>query len=100
MGRLIVSFVVIALILTGCKEGLSNNEDSSSNGTRLGAQTMPEDMPQNYGLSFSFRIGKKNEINTFKDLQYVIQTNNKCSQPLIKPSLKNKALLQIKMKCR
>ena len=65
--RLTILFIVIALILIGCKEDLSNNEGSSSIETRSTAQTMPENMPKDFGFSVSFGFGKKNEINTFKD---------------------------------
>lgn len=57
--------MVLAIILVACTETTSENEPSSSNKANSSSQTMPDDMPDDFGFSVSFGYGMKDEINTF-----------------------------------
>lgn len=61
MKKFLMLIMAIALVFAGCGKNPSSKESSST------TQTMPEEMPKDFGFSVSFGIGKKNEINTFKD---------------------------------
>ncbi len=66
MERLTVILIVITIFLIGCAgENSSKNEISSSTKTNPTEQTMPDDMPSNFGFSVSFGYGMKGNINTY-----------------------------------
>jgi len=67
MKRVILLFIVIGLMLAGCSKNSTTQEDSPSNETDSTIQAMPEDMPNDFGFSVLFGIGKKNKFNTFKE---------------------------------
>lgn len=60
----ILLFIFSILALCACHP--VNTEDVSvSNKASVPVQSMPEAMPEDFGFSVQFGIGKKNEINTF-----------------------------------
>ncbi|REB05176.1 hypothetical protein DVB69_15540 [Sporosarcina sp. BI001-red] len=67
MKKFTLLIVVVALVLVGCIKNFTNPKDSSSKETGSPIQIMSEDMPNDFGFSISFGIGKNNEVNTFTD---------------------------------
>ncbi|CAM3064137.1 membrane lipoprotein lipid attachment site-containing protein [Filibacter tadaridae] len=65
----LISFILFVFVLSACNQlnKDSNEVDvSRSNETGSTVQAMPEDMPNDFGFSIQFGVGKNNEINTFK----------------------------------
>lgn len=63
-------FILFTFVLIACNQlNKDSNEvgDLRSNETASTIQTMPEDMPNDFGFSIQFGVGKNNEINTFED---------------------------------
>ncbi|WP_342512409.1 hypothetical protein MKY34_17565 [Sporosarcina sp. FSL K6-1522] len=57
--------ILFTFVLNACNP--SNTVDGpTSNETNSTVQTMPEDMPNDFGFSIQFGVGKNNEIDTFK----------------------------------
>lgn len=67
MKRFILLFIVIGLMLAGCSKNSTTQGNLPLNETDSTIQPMPEDMPNDFGFSVLFGIGKKNEVNTFKE---------------------------------
>ena len=65
----LLPFILFTLILSACNQSNkdSNKVDVSiSNETGSAVQAMSEDMPNDFGFSIQFGVGKNNEIDTFK----------------------------------
>ncbi len=67
MKRFLLLFIVIGLMLAGCSKNSTTQGDSPSNEPDSTIQAMPKAMPNDFGFSVLFGIGKKNEINTFNE---------------------------------
>lgn len=68
MKRFNLLFIAIGLMLAGCSENSTTQGNLPLNETDSIIQPMPEDMPNDFGFSVLFGIGKKNEVNTFKEI--------------------------------
>lgn len=55
MKRCILLFIVIGLLLAGCREHLTEKEESTSKVTDSTIQEMSENMPNDFGFSVSFK---------------------------------------------
>ena len=70
MLKKLIFFILFTFVLSACNQ---LNEDSNevdvarSNETGSTVQTMPVGMPNDFGFSIQFGVGKSNEINTFED---------------------------------
>ncbi|QFF99032.1 hypothetical protein PB01_09450 [Psychrobacillus glaciei] len=60
-------FILFAFVLNACHQPIKDsNEVDFIRSNESTVQTMPEDMPNDFGFSIQFGMGKKNEINTFE----------------------------------
>lgn len=69
LGKLMI-IILLTFVLSACN--LLNTESTEVHGPRSiesgsTVQTIPEDMPEDFGFSIRFGVGKNNEINTFED---------------------------------
>lgn len=65
----LLPFLLLILILNACTPVLTESDKKNGTTTQedaLASQTMPENMPDDFGFSVQFGMGKNNEINTFK----------------------------------
>lgn len=63
-------FILATFILSACNQLTKNTNEvdvSRSKETATTLQTLPEDIPNDFGFSIQFGVGKNNEINTFED---------------------------------
>lgn|SRR5690625_36022 len=63
MNKLIV--LLIAIVLIGCTGGSPKDKILSPTKDNSISETMPDEMPDDFGFSVSFGYDKRNEINTF-----------------------------------
>ncbi|WP_391209342.1 hypothetical protein [Psychrobacillus sp. L4] len=60
-------FILFAFVLNACNQlNKDSNEDDVLRSNESTVQTMPKDMPIDFGFSIQFGVGKNNEINTFE----------------------------------
>jgi hypothetical protein len=62
-------FLLVVLVLSACSPASTEpykDNGKASNEDGLASKPMPKDMPEDFGFTVQFGVGKINEINTFK----------------------------------